>query len=117
MSTAISSLDGAYNSQANGFIEVAHRMFILGLRKLTAGFAKGWDKHLPALLWSERVTIRDGIGMSPFHYVVGFDAVLPVEVEVPTWRTLLVLGSVPKTVWNRGAGESLIQPASDGGSF
>lgn len=77
-----------YNSQANGFIEVAHRMFILGLRKLTAGFAKGWDKHLPALLWSERVTIRDGIGMSPFHYVVGFDAVLPVEVEVPTWRTL-----------------------------
>ena len=26
--------------------------------------------------------------MSPFHYIMGFDAVLPVEVEVPMWRTL-----------------------------
>lgn len=77
-----------YNSRANGTIEVSHRMFIYALRKLANSTGLHWTKHYHSLLWSERVRVRESTGMSPYHFVVGFKTVLPVEFGVPTWRTL-----------------------------
>jgi hypothetical protein len=77
-----------YNPRANGQVECGHKPFILALRKLTQGSGKLWPRHFSSLLWSERVTVRNPTGMTPAELLYGYEPVLPVELEVPTWRTL-----------------------------
>jgi len=82
----------AYHPQANGMIEVGHRPIANALSKMTKGGttlgAEGWVAHLPAVLMAERTTVRVSTEMTPFHMLYGYDAVLPIELDVPTWQTL-----------------------------
>ena len=49
--------------------------------------AKGrWPEELPNVLWSYRTTARTSIRHTPFALAYGCEAMLPVEVEVPTQR-------------------------------
>ena len=49
--------------------------------------AKGrWPEELPNVLWSYRTTARTSTGHTPFALAYGCEAMLPVEVEVPTRR-------------------------------
>ena len=52
--------------------------------------AKGsWIDDLPGILWSSRFTVREATGHSPFNLVYGSEAVLPVELGIPSPRITL----------------------------
>ena len=52
-----------------------------------------WVEHLPAVLWADRVTIRQSMGFAPYKLVFGQDCILLVEFEAITyamidWRSI-----------------------------
>ncbi|XP_026450853.1 uncharacterized protein LOC113350977 [Papaver somniferum] len=63
------------------------------------GHHKEWCEHIPNVLWSYRTTRRDATGMSPFCLTYGVEAVLPVEIILPTTR---------RQAWEKGLNSDLI---------
>jgi hypothetical protein len=49
---------------------------------------KDWHEMLPFALHGYRTTVRTSTGATPFSLVYGMDAVLPIEVELPSLRVL-----------------------------
>jgi hypothetical protein len=78
----------AYHPQANGMIERGHKSIVDGLAKMTDGGLKKWPKHLHAVLWAERTTVRQSTGETPGYLIYGEEPLLPAELEYPTWRVL-----------------------------
>lgn len=74
----------AYNSKAQGLIERGHRPLIVALAKLGGS----WESNLPAVLWSERVSIRQSTGLSPAEMILGVQPILPVELSIQSWQSL-----------------------------
>jgi hypothetical protein len=81
-----------YHPQANGMIEAGHKPVKDALSKLTHGGRLtghlGWVNRLSAVLLADRVTVRVSTGMTPFQMLYGRMAILPIELQVPTWQTL-----------------------------
>jgi RNase H-like domain found in reverse transcriptase/Integrase zinc binding domain/Reverse transcriptase (RNA-dependent DNA polymerase) len=77
----------AYNSRGNGIVENGHKPFIHGLRKLTKGTGKAWPKHMAAMKWADRCTVKKGTGYTPAYIVHGRELVLPIETDLPTVQT------------------------------
>ena len=78
----------AYHPQANGMIERGHRPVVQALSKMTNGGMGKWVDNLPTVLWANRTTVRASTGNTPFYLNSGNEAVLPIELEIPTWRIL-----------------------------
>ncbi|XP_025636205.1 uncharacterized protein [Arachis hypogaea] len=75
--------------QTNGQVESANRIILQGLKK-KLGEAKGeWADLIPEVLWSYKTSIQSATGETPFKLVYGAEALIPVEVSVPTLRTEL----------------------------
>ena len=53
-------------------------------------------RNLPAVLWADRSTVRTSTGLTPYYICCGNEPVLPIELEVPTWR-ILPWGNVHNT--------------------
>ncbi|KAK5786402.1 hypothetical protein PVK06_041038 [Gossypium arboreum] len=49
---------------------------------------KDWHGKLPFALYAYRTSIRTSTGATPFSLVYGMEAVLPIEVEIPSLRVL-----------------------------
>ena len=50
--------------------------------------AKGrWVKELPSVMWTHRTTRRRSTRETPFALAYGVEAVIPLEVGLPTTRT------------------------------
>ena len=45
-----------------------------------------WDQHLNVALWAYRTSFRTNLGFTPFHLVYGQEAILPIEVELASFR-------------------------------
>ena len=82
-------LTSAYHPQANGMVERGHRPIIDALAKMGERRIGDWVKDLPAVLWADRSTIKVTTNITPYRIVCGQDLVLPIELEIPTWRILL----------------------------
>jgi hypothetical protein len=78
----------AYNARANGIVENGHLSLSAILAKTNGGQAKGWMIRLPFALLVDRTTIRKSHGRTPFSLVYGYEPVLPIEIDVPIWRTI-----------------------------
>ena len=78
----------AYHPQANGMVERGHAPIVAGLSKMTSGGGSDWVRHLPAILWADRTTHHASTGMTPYEIEHLDRAVLPIELEVPTWSVL-----------------------------
>ena len=78
----------AYHPAANGMVERGHRPITEGLSKWTNGGTKGWVSRLAAHLLAERTTVHQPTGVTPFYFVYGRQAVLPIETQFSTWRVL-----------------------------
>ena len=72
--------------QSNGEAEVTNRTILHGLKTKING-AKGlWVEELYPILWAYRTTLRTSTGESPYNLAFGSEAVIPVEVGLPTIR-------------------------------
>ena len=55
----------------------------------TAGKTKGgWVDKLPLALWAYRTTHKTATGHTPFSLAYGSEAMIPVEIEVPSHRRI-----------------------------
>ena len=72
--------------QANGLAEAANKIILHGLQTMLEGAKGSWVDDLPGVLWSARTTPKDATGQTPFALVYGSEAVLPVEIGIPSPR-------------------------------
>jgi len=71
----------------NGAVEAANKNIKKILSKTTENY-RDWHDMLPYALMAYRTSIRTSTGATPFSLMYGMEAVLPVEVEVPSLRVL-----------------------------
>ncbi|KAK3017080.1 hypothetical protein RJ639_007011 [Escallonia herrerae] len=72
--------------QTNGQTEVTNRTLLQGIKKKLDG-AKGlWVDELPKILWAYNTTTRTATGETPFSLSFGTDALIPVEIGLPSLR-------------------------------
>jgi hypothetical protein len=74
-----------YNSQGNGSVENGHWPMRQSLYKATGGNPGKWYWFFPQVVWADRVTIRRGLGCSPYFMVTGAHPLLPLDIEEATW--------------------------------
>ena len=75
--------------QTNGQTEAVNKLIKQVLKKKLED-AKGlWAEKLPEVLWALRTTPTEANGESPFLMTFGSEAVIPVEMEVPSDRVQL----------------------------
>ncbi|XP_055826387.1 uncharacterized protein LOC129894764 [Solanum dulcamara] len=76
-----------YRPQMNGAVEAANKNIKRILRKMIDNY-KYFQENFPFAFLSYRTTIRTSIGETPYLFVYGTEAVLPIEVEIPSLRII-----------------------------
>ena len=72
--------------QANGQVEVTNRTILRSIKTRLEG-AKGlWADELPTLMWTYRTTPRATTRETPFSLTYGFEAIIPTEISLSTYR-------------------------------
>ncbi|WCJ31746.1 hypothetical protein M5689_013207 [Euphorbia peplus] len=75
-----------FYAQANGQAEASNKILIGILEKMLKENPRDWHTTLSETLWAMRMTKPRATGVSPFFLTFGHDAVLPLEVIVPSLR-------------------------------
>ncbi|XP_055801096.1 uncharacterized protein LOC129870360 [Solanum dulcamara] len=76
-----------YRPQMNEEVEAANKNIKRILRKMIDNY-KHWHKNFPFALLGYRTTIRTSTGATPYLLVYETEAVLPMEVEIPSLRII-----------------------------
>ncbi|PKI59069.1 hypothetical protein CRG98_020524 [Punica granatum] len=71
----------------NGVVEMASKNIKKIIEKMTVNY-KDWHKMLPYALLAYRTSILTSTGATPYSLVYGMEAVLPIEVEIPSMKIL-----------------------------
>ncbi|XP_050207633.1 uncharacterized protein LOC126657052 [Mercurialis annua] len=72
--------------QTNGLTEVTNRTILTGIKKRLDDLKGRWIDELYKVIWAYRTTPRKATGETPFSLVYGTEAVLPVEIGMPSLR-------------------------------
>jgi ribonuclease HI len=75
-----------YHPQSNGQVEAVNKILKDILKKKIHDLKASWSDELPSTLWSYRTTYRSATGDTPFSLAFGSDALIPIELEIPTYR-------------------------------
>ncbi|GKC68070.1 reverse transcriptase domain-containing protein, partial [Tanacetum coccineum] len=73
--------------QANGLVERANRSLCEGIKARLDERSKNWLKEISHVLWAHRTMIKSSNGETPFSLTYGAEAVILVEIRMPTLRT------------------------------
>ena len=77
-----------YCPKMNGAIEATNENLKKIIQNMTVTY-RDWQEMLPFALHGYRASVCTFIGAIPFSLVYGIDAVLPIEVEIPSLRVLM----------------------------
>ncbi|GKV42983.1 hypothetical protein SLEP1_g50332 [Rubroshorea leprosula] len=80
------SLTSVYTPQSNGQAESANKIVLRGLKARVIATRSNWVDELNKVLWSCRTTPSSATGKTPFSLAYGAEAVIPVEVGLPSDR-------------------------------
>ena len=69
-------------------IEHGHKSIVDALSKMSERGCENWVRNLSAVLLADRSTVRTSTGLTPYYFNYASEPVLPIELEVPTWRIL-----------------------------
>ncbi|XP_042484574.1 uncharacterized protein LOC122064858 [Macadamia integrifolia] len=94
-----------YRPQTNGAVEATNKNMNVILQKM-ADRNNDWADKLPFALWAYRTSIRTPTGATPYSLVYGMEAVLLVELEVPSLR-ILIESQIPEADWLKSRYEEL----------
>jgi hypothetical protein len=72
----------------NGAVEVANENVKKIIQKMVVTY-KDWHEMLPFSLHVYRTAVRTSIRATPYTLVYGTEAVMPLEVEIPSLRVLI----------------------------
>uniref|UniRef100_A0A2N9INS9 Uncharacterized protein n=1 Tax=Fagus sylvatica TaxID=28930 RepID=A0A2N9INS9_FAGSY len=73
--------------QSNGQAEASNKIVLSGIKRKLEEAKGKWVEELPSVLWTHRTTARKSTGETPFALAYGVEAVIPLEVGIPTIRT------------------------------
>ncbi|GKD79955.1 reverse transcriptase domain-containing protein [Tanacetum coccineum] len=73
--------------QANGFVERANKSLGEGVKARLDERSKDWSDEIPHVLWAHRTMIKSSDGDTSFSLTYGTEAIIPVEIGMPTLRT------------------------------
>ena len=59
---------------------------------------KDWSEYLPFGLWGYRTTMRAATRQTPFSLLYGYEAVLPIEIEIKSLRVVMEV-KTPESEW------------------
>lgn len=76
----------AAHPQANGQVEVVNKLLKRTLKKKLEAKKGAWSKLLPEVLWVYRCTERTSTEETPYSLAFRVEAVILIEVGVPTHR-------------------------------
>nr|GEY86447.1 reverse transcriptase domain-containing protein [Tanacetum cinerariifolium] len=76
--------------QSNGLVERVNRSLGEGIKARLREGNKNWVAELPHVLWAHRTMIKTSHDDTPFSLTYGTEAVIPAEIEMPTYRTTVV---------------------------
>nr|GEZ28995.1 hypothetical protein [Tanacetum cinerariifolium] len=76
--------------QSNGLVERANKSLGEGIKARLGEGNKNWVEELPHVLWAHRTMIKSSHGDTPFSLTYGTEAVIPAEIGMPTYRTIVV---------------------------
>ena len=68
---------------------------------------KDWSEYLSFALWGYRTTTRTTTGQTPFLLVYGWEAVLPIEIEIKSLRVMIEV-KTPESEWARKRHDHLV---------
>ncbi|GKA83830.1 reverse transcriptase domain-containing protein [Tanacetum coccineum] len=74
--------------QANGLVEKANKSLMHGLKARLGRERVGWVDELPNILWAHRTMLKTSNGETPFSLTYGSEAVIPIEIGMPTYRII-----------------------------
>ncbi|RVW82803.1 hypothetical protein CK203_051160 [Vitis vinifera] len=73
--------------QSNGQAEATNKTLITALKKRLEQAKGKWVEELPGVLWAYRTTPGRPTGNTPFALAYGMNAIIPIEIGLPTIRT------------------------------
>ena len=94
-----------YRPKMNGAIEVANKNVKKIVAKMTDTY-KDWHEKLPFALHAYLTLVRTSTRATPFSLVYGMEAILPIEVEIPSLRVLME-AKLEKAEWVQAQYEQL----------
>ncbi|KAL0431404.1 UNVERIFIED_CONTAM: hypothetical protein Sradi_0766400 [Sesamum radiatum] len=74
--------------QANEQVEVTNRILVQGIKRRLERIEENWAEELTSVLWAYRTTPRGSTGESPFSLVYGTEAIISVELGIPSHRVM-----------------------------
>ncbi len=72
--------------RTNGETEVTNRTILQGLKARLDRSKRQWVENLYNVLWAYRTTFRVPTGETPFNLTYGTEAVIPLEIGLPSSR-------------------------------
>jgi hypothetical protein len=75
-----------YHPRANGQTEKTNGLLCAILTKTISGSSTDWDDKLWGALWAYRTAYKVTTNCTPFQLVYGQEAILPIELEIPSLR-------------------------------
>ncbi|XP_028121773.1 protein NYNRIN-like [Camellia sinensis] len=78
-----------YHAPANGLAEAFNKTLCKILKKMVDKNKKAWHEKLQEALWTYRTSYRTPTQATPYSLVFGGEAVLPLEVQIPSLRVAI----------------------------
>ena len=79
-------LTSPYHPRANGQTEKTNEILCKIITKIVQNSMTVWDSKLIDALWTYRTAYKVTTKFTPFQFVYGQEAILPVELELPLLR-------------------------------
>jgi hypothetical protein len=73
--------------QSNGQAEASNKIILNGIKRKLEEAKGKWVEELPSVLWTHKTTARKSTRKTPFALAYKVEAVIPLEVSIPTTRT------------------------------
>lgn len=70
-------------------IEREHKPIVNALSKMLAEGSINWMRNLLLVFLADQLTVRTSSGLIPYYISCGNKPILPIELELPTWKILL----------------------------
>ena len=74
----------AHNPAANGLAEEFNKTIVKLLKKFIFASKRDWNEKLKECLWAYQTMVRTPTGNSPFSLVYGCEAVMSLEIQIPS---------------------------------
>ncbi|GKV50077.1 hypothetical protein SLEP1_g56793 [Rubroshorea leprosula] len=75
-----------YHLESNGMVESVNKCILEGIKPRLEQHKAKWANELNNVLWAYRTTSRTATGETPYHLAFGTEAVIPIEIGVPSFR-------------------------------